>query len=321
MARLARSATLGGQALNNAEWRLNNAEWRLNPASERRLRDERRHSLRRRSAFQLLVVASLGGCAFTLINLDNENVSTNVALGIFFGWVALILASFFQSARAIEVGRRNWRALREEHGIVDGWAVEMTVLQGSTTTGSDHGVVWVEDGRLFFVGARTSFGLSADQVDSAVRARLASAKIQTTPRLDLWTETAAGKVAVGLRPLPTTDGTNGLQDAAALGWAVRAWLAHNADRPGQLPPLGLGPDAPTPNYLLARAIGTTLLWVTASLLAVASVATCLLFIPTLLLLVWLGRADWAGFGAPPERWRAWRDRRRLDAAVRQNRER
>jgi hypothetical protein len=84
-----------------------------------------------------------------------------------------------------------------------------------------------------------------------------------------------------------------------------------------LPPLTLGLDAPSPGSLLARAAGSTLLWMT--------LLPFLVFLPFVLAATWLTMAIlltlflplalsllWREFGDPIGRWQAWRDRRRLD---------
>lgn len=293
------------------------AEWRSDPHSEREIVEERRRWRLRRRTFQAFVLATFAGPFVLGSVLAGGLPPVSVGIGLA-AWIALGLLALARSARAAETSARNRRTHVDEVQAVSGWAVELTVLQGATPTGHDHGVVWLEDDRLFFLGARTSFGLFSSPVAPNARDRLAFARETAPLILPLNAGTAAGEVAVRLRPLPLDEDSGSLQDVARLGWLVRSWLAQGVEGTGQLPPLAIGSDAPSPGSLLARAVGSTLLWITllpfVTALPIALLATSMMLAILLLLLTLTLPLVWREFGDPIGRWHAWRDRRRLDRA-------
>ena len=292
-------------------------EWTLHPIAEREIVEERRRLTRGRRVGWALAAVSLGLCPLTCVSV----------LPYEMGWLVVVAAlvlgveAIRRTSANADLARAKRREIRDAYAAVEGWAVEMTVFQGAAATGIDRGAVWFEDGRLYFVGERTSFGLAPSQAAGDLRQEWPLAGLRCATTLRLRARTAAGPVSVGFNVLPHdyTGAATGGRSEAEFVKAVKSWLADPAPPDGQLPPLAVGPDAPSALGLLTGAILNAGFWATvaAALLLlgwrtawwavppVAAFAGCVLV---------LNSEIWA----PRHRWRAWRDRRRLDRVARQN---
>lgn len=286
------------------------ATWQIVPHEERRVVAERRRWRHRRQALTGWVLALLVLGPLVALGAINGALSFPVVSLFIVSFVAFGLFAHRRSRWAINEGADYRRALAKEHGAVDGWTVEITIFQGAAPTGYDHGVVWVQDGQLFFVGARTSFGLFASEVTPNAKARFAAEREADSLELPLCASTPAGSVTLDLRPL-----AQDRAGVARLGWAVRAWLAQGTKGHGQLPPLALGPESPTPSDLLSQAVGVSMLWAVGLPFVLGLAALCAATwwsIPIVVpLLIWVLCFLWRSFGTPASHWRSWRDRRRL----------
>jgi hypothetical protein len=205
-------------------------------------------------------------------------------------------------------GFRRREDFRSEHEGVAGWLVDLVVLQGAAPTGRDVGVVWFDDDRLYFLGNRTSFGLARGQVVTVRNEDWLPNDLHPPLTIVLDCDTPAGNLAVGLEVLPQTRNFRANRTGAALSEAIRGWLAASHSDVGQLPPLGIGPDAPTPFSLLKGAIQTTALWSAVLAIVVwASNATFWYLAPIWAIMALLLLISWGGVWIPRLRWRAWRD--------------
>ena len=214
-----------------------------------------------------------------------------------------VIAAAFLAAHRIERRRQALfaaseeadRVLRMEFGEGQGWFVDLIVHRGAAPTGVDRGMLWVEDGRLVFAGHRTSFSLSTDGVLD-VKRQFPLKGVRHAIRIAL-----PDGQAVSFAPFAKGT-TNDLDETLYL------WSTGVETFGGQLPPLGIGPGAPPPGRLMARALGATAFY---ALLGwtVASVFAYGLSLYVFILFYYMGTA-WS-LWHPLTYWRAWWARRRL----------
>lgn len=322
MARLSRPATPRPWEIVIDE---RTAEWTLHPIYERALAREKASRHKGRCFGWGFVGTTFGLCPGVVVIglLHGIPVAAIVMILVGFLTVMVVFAteSFRRKETASALEKSNRDELHGEYEAVGGWLVDLTILQGATPTGHDRGVVWSEEGRLFFVGARTSFGLFPSQISPGGQNTLASANGEAPLTLPLRIATAAGPVAIELDSPSKKDDPYA---SASLGWRVRSWLAEGVEGVGDWPPLSLGPDVPTPRLLLAKAIGTTAFWLAAPFLCFALVLslifTWLLCAGFPLVIAFFGFLGWTWrkIGWPGSHWLALLDRRRLDRSLRQN---
>ena len=291
------------------------ADWRPNPVTEREIAEDRRRERRRRKNVALLAGTGLGlcplSCLGTCTTLDGHG---DEATFMILGLVSAVLGlyGFIRFVADKEAERRRVLALRQEFSGVGGWLVEMTVFQGEAVSGTDVGVVWFEKERLFFTGARTSFGLGVE--DTARRVLGSGAVIDSGIGIVLplreWTP--VGAVAIGLRFIAHEPEISPVVGETSFRHTLGNWMARSAPTRGQLPPLTPGPDLPAFAWLGRRAWLATLVWpavgVLALLVGLTSVEPAIAF-----LAMSLGFAFWAPARSPRRAWRAVRDRQALEA--------
>jgi hypothetical protein len=235
------------------------------------------------------------------------------------GRIEVLLAAFalISGFTAVIVGlnrhrRRLHAALGESDGGLrepfdrhEGWFVELLVHQGAAVTGTDRGMLWIEDGGLLFSGYRTSFALGSDDVSAPPRYMGALPSIQGALRLPLKARTPAGELALSFNPLPE-------EELLLLG-RIGSWIQDAPLRKGQLPPITLGPGALPRNRLLRCTWVATAYWALAAgsigllMLAMRSLAAGL---PVLLLALIVGAPLRAWHVVAW--WRAWRDLGRVE---------
>ena len=227
--------------------------------------------------------------------------------------IGLALATVGGSLLSFRTLHRRQSAIREaawlrdaatmdEFGRRDGWLVDLMVRRGEAPTGSDRGMLWIEDGRLYFAGRRTSFGLSADQAAGFCRQGLSIPGLRHELDLRL---VAPGPLSITFEPVSGAKWQKSRRTAHELREAINRWAGQGGVEGGQLPPLAIGPGAPSANALLLRALAPLLYW-PATLLAFASpfpfpIVLAALATACFLPSVWV----------PTARLRAWHDRRRL----------
>ena len=217
-------------------------------------------------------------------------------------------------------------ALRDAFSEGEGWLVNLLVLQGAAPTGTDRGMMWVEDGRLYFVGHRTSFGLLPDQTAGRSRWREPVPGLRLALSLPLDRRTAAGPLSLTFAPVVDP------KEAAEVSEAIDAWrhaseplsprgegilgsgqtsTIHNPQSTieiGQFPPTELGPGAARPGGLLAVALGTSLYWFGGT--AIALVTLTGNEAAAVIVVLWLLARPF-GLWNLRLRWQAWLDRRRV----------
>jgi hypothetical protein len=198
----------------------------------------------------------------------------------------------------------------EEIGGDTGWFVDLLVHHGDAPVGSDRGVLWIEDERLYFSGHRTSFGLTAEQAADFCQYDVCIPGLKNCLELRLRHQTSAGPLGISFSPIDRSGRM--LQDLhLPIQGSVNRWIGRGNATDGQLPPLTVGPDAEPSACLLFHAVGSVAFWIG---------------VPTSLILTWnlnpigsvvLGMAGlilgsvWTAVWSPQLRMRAWKDRRKL----------
>jgi hypothetical protein len=294
------------------------AEWRLNPVTERAIAEERRSFLQRRWVLGALGTFSLGLCPLAIFvrtySLFGVTIGEWPFVAVLLSMIALSHESVRRSTRYGQIRRRRKLAIRDEYGEIDGWQVDMTVFQGAAPTGHDRGMVWIEDGRLYFVGERTSFGLSPSQVSITGARSLSHEPALADIQLPLDRTTAGGNLSVGLQVVPTDSGefsAHNRQDQCRL--AIKSWVKSGDSGEGQLPPLTIGPSMPGTLRLFWMAVTATAFWsgLTVIVLLIGLTASWWTVFPVLFT-IGLIATLWWDVWSPRIRWLAWRDRRRFD---------
>ncbi len=210
-------------------------------------------------------------------------------------------------------GKAPVQELREEFGVGSVWKVDLMIRQGEAPTGCDEGLMWVEGGRIVFSGLRTSFALVPAQAAGMVRHDPELRGQRLRLNLPLAKETPAGPLSLSFWPI--AEGFRRAEnDASDLRFALNRVLDHGGSSPpeltGQWPPLGIGPGAPAPGALLARALLSPIGWTVVAaaigslVLTVSPWAGCLTFAVAAI------GANWAVRIENVPRWRAWHDGRR-----------
>ncbi len=140
----------------------------------------------------------------------------------------------------------------------DGHLVSLIVRQGDAPTGEDRGVLWYENGRLYFAGRRTSFGLVPDQARGFATLEEPATGVRHRLNLVLHRESATGPMSLSFAPfVPSL--SNPDVAVGALRMDLDRWKNGRAYGEGQWPPATLGPCVVSERKLLARALATSLL--------------------------------------------------------------
>ena len=236
--------------------------------------------------------------------------AVSALVGYLAGLVAFGVSSALFIASIIMGGEAETRIECEELAGFEitlgerGRHVSVGIWQGDALTGEDEGLLWFEDGRLYFSGRRTSFGLVPAQVRGRPRMRRGWTEDQV--ELSLRRDTVAGPMRLAFRLRPYALNAD-FDHRAALRTDLDVWTQEPVSGEGQFPPATLGPGLPTERRLLAEAASLTfppailLAWVFNLLLHGAWQVGLILG-----LFVFAGMVP-----AGNLRWRALRDRRRL----------
>lgn len=204
-------------------------------------------------------------------------------------------------------------ALPDEFGGGErgGWRISLLVHQGDAPMGSDEGILWIEDDRLYFAGRRTSFGLTADQADGLLEFDPATPGVRNDLELRLRHQTTVGPLGISFSRIDPAGRIDSSANREILE-KVNRWIGRGTATGGQLPPLDLGPDAPTTPFLSLRAAASLAFWIT----LLASFPALILsshpfWAVGIALLGLLTGSLWTPVWSPQLRLRAWLDRRRL----------
>lgn len=203
------------------------------------------------------------------------------------------------------------RELREAFGR-GGQFVALIVRQGDAPTGEDRGILWFEDGRLYFSGHRTSFGLVPDQIKGFAKVKDAVRGVRNELNLALTREGPAGPMSLSFGPATTRHG-NPDYAVGGLKADLDRWYEGRSGRapgPGQWPPATVGPGVVSEWRLLGRALARSLV------LPLVPVAFVLPASAPIFAEIVYGLGMVAASVSPTGAllWRAWRDRRRLRRA-------
>lgn len=276
----------------------------------------------RRGKLPTAVAAVAAGAlvASLVVPGSNPGFALFALAGLSLGSIPLVLHWERRQAAA----RQADVELREGFGWGKGRFVSLIVRQGEAPTGEDRGMLWFEDGRLYFSGHRTSFGLVPSQVRGYTTLRDEIPRIRNAVTLVLDRDTPVGPTSLsfGLMLPPTADATRRRSELRDdLGdWKSGSMLVPKRFRDpsptrddlddwedGQWPPSALGPGAASERALLVGAAAWTFLFPT-----VAAAASSFFCSPVGTLLAFVVACGL--FGAATDcapRWRALRDRRRL----------
>jgi len=193
----------------------------------------------------------------------------------------------------------------------EGWFVDLLVHHGAAPVGSDSGVMWIEEDRLFFAGERTSFGLTPDQVGDFCHLDTAIPGLKNCLELRLSHETPAGTLGITFSPISTSGRLVPSMNLLILG-VVNRWIGRGRQKDGQLPPLTVSPDAEPISYLFFRTAASLTFWASIPLLLLgvwsrSPVAAVVFAIVGLTV-----GTVWTTVSSPLLRIRAWKDRRKLE---------
>ncbi len=289
----------------------NVARWSLSPHIESEALRESRAMIkaRRQSRFALAFLILSFPIALVLFFMSLIFMPIGIAM-IFFA-IRFGMNSKEVALEASEADLVHEFRMAEGSSPRTGWLVNLLVHQGDAPMGSDRGMLWLEDERLYFVGRRTSFGLTADQVSGLVTFDPATPGVRNDLELRLAYDTIAGPLGISVSPIVP----GGKVDTSAYSDVidrVNRWIGRGSATGGQLPPLESGPDAPSLAALSIHAVLSTAYWAILSLLFPVFL---LLQQPILaVVLAFLGLllgCVWTPLWSPWLRLRAWQDRRRL----------
>lgn len=289
------------------------AQWLVTPEAELQRARKAGTVLSRRyfreAAWQsALALIGMGGMGWAVYGFATSQYSGREFLLVLGGgfW-CLCSAPFVRRwERQQDSARDAERVLEDEFGRNQGYFVSVIVRQGDAPTGQDSGMLWFEDGRLYFSGHRTSFGLFPSQVFGPALARKGVPGVRNAVEISLRHSTPIGPMALsfGMWERPHE---NASVERSILKAHLDRWLNEGTSGEGQWPPAELGPKRVSEGSLLAGAIAWTLL----PTALVGGILRSLV-------------PDWASLGCalalavlvaavPPcnLRWRALRDRRRL----------
>lgn len=294
------------------------SSWALRATTEFEIAEERRQIRRRKQIGWSFLLASLGLWPLSCLGAGSLALDSPLRLAALLSISVLLfsagLAAYGRQFRRVhDLSNARLGGLREEYADLRGWLVEITILQGAAPTGFDRGVIWFEEDRLLFVGERTSFALGSASVRRGPRDHWGTSGLLPTTTLPLRASSPAGGVSLGFTV--HADDVPGKAHWGAVGllMALRGWSSAGGTEPGQGPPLAIGPGSPSSTALLWGALGVTALWslIVAVLAAVAVAGEfgVAAVVTGFVVVASLAAPDLWTFRL---RWRAWRDRRRLD---------
>ncbi|RYG23501.1 hypothetical protein EON82_13825 [bacterium] len=227
-----------------------------------------------------------------------------------------LVGLLFYARRAVDSGNDSMASQERQQALLEGferetgWIVNLMVHHGSAPVGSDRGVLWIEDDRLYFCGQRTSFGLTADQASDFCRNDAAIPGLRNSLELRLRHQTAVGPMSISFSSVDAGGSVARNQDLPLLG-AVNLWIGRGAETDGQLPPLTPGPDAESSSRLLRRSVGAFAYWAAIPIgLAFGWNASPLMAVTLAIAGIGIGTV-WTPVWSPFLRLRAWKDRQRL----------
>ena len=230
------------------------------------------------------------------------------ALVAMIGLGATLIGISYRSARRADEWRNSYKALQDDFERVSGHFVTLVVRQGDAPTGLDEGVLWFEEGRLYFVGRRTSFGLVPGQARALAPPRPTLRGFRNSVELVLRRDTPAGAMALSFEPLlPPYESVP--VHRAALRTDLDHWLGGWSEGAGQFPPTPLGPGVPSVRRLFTNALIATVPVPLFVLLATLPYA----WGPTVAFLALIAAVT--ALPASNLRWRALRDLRTLEAGA------
>ncbi len=236
------------------------AGWFADPDGKLRRREERRAvwAYACRHVWWAIPASAL---AFSLLTamIDGPQPKLTHAL-ISVGILALLAARVLAVMVSARVGAEgeSGRALLEDPSERNAWPVEITIVQEGVVTGRDQGVAWFEDRAFGFSGGATSFLLTDKDLITWHRTEGSgwlAPPLGPNYRLLLWTH---------LRPYGRSEGMELRVRHLRISGLSRSEFEDGMRRMsqpgtlqvepprslrGQLPPLEIGPGAPSPSSL------------------------------------------------------------------------
>jgi len=227
------------------------------PTVEREQTIEARRTRRAGWFARLALLVTVATFPLSCIGLCVGSFWIFLALGFGVGGILLSVRAFERLDQARTAVWMRDAGMVDEFGSGVGWLVDLIVHQGDAPTGTDRGMLWVEDDRLIFAGRRTSFALAASEVLGRCHRTPPVPSLRLVLSLFLRTQTPAGRLGVSFVPLERAKWQSGVT-VNDVQEAVTRWLHNGVPGESDLPPLTPGPDAPTSDRLLLRAalVGT-----------------------------------------------------------------
>ena len=219
------------------------------------------------------------------------------------GGVILVVQAYRHRQRVRLKPSADESALWFDFGRDGAWLVDLIVLQGAAPTGVDRGMLWIENGRLFFVGALTSFGLQPCQAVGDCRSRRRIPGLREALTLSLSRRSGIGWMGVGFSPVMDPE------EREEIEAAINVWSQGRKGIDGQYPPRTIGPSALPITGLATLAALNTLYWIGIAFYASRAGSHTEAFVRLV-----LGTAvAWPlDLMYPLLRWRALLDRRKLE---------
>ncbi len=252
----------------------------------------------------ILIAVGLFGLAVKAASLNPAYVPFAIVAvaGMSLGLIPLVLHWEARQAAA----RLPDVELREGFGRGAGRFVELIIRQGNAPTGEDRGMLWFEDGKMYFSGHRTSFGLVPSQVGSYPTQEEPVPRVRQRVNLVLKRATAAGPMSISFG-LPLVSEAQTQARHLELRTDIEKWMKMEGAGGGQWPPSSPGPLVVSDRRLLTETAGWGLA-LPILLAALVSPITGPFF--ALLGAVVVSCVFWFTLGNDV-RWRALRDRKRL----------
>ena len=186
----------------------------------------------------IFVAAGVLALAFKVASLNPAYLPFAIAAvgGMSLGLIPIVLHWEARQAAAHKVDDE----LREGFGRGVARFVSLIIRQGGAPTGEDRGLLWFEDGKMYFSGHRTSFGLVPSQVSGFATVDSSVPRVRHEVNLVLKRDTPAGPMSLSFGGIVPVE-FNVAAQHASLRMDLDDWKQRGYGEEGQWPPSGFGP--------------------------------------------------------------------------------